>query len=157
MRQAGELMNSASSEQGATNTNRSAAEVTHDVPQENPRDSESAHVMVNGSTSSADTIVADPNALDRAGLAISELDSIAGLVPLDPELLQDDVVGHAGLAQALREFVDLWEQRLSELGKHTTAIGLDLRQAGRSYQDTDDAAAHELADLDPSSHHGRQG
>ena len=150
-------MNSASSVQGAPDASSSAAEASRGVTPGTPiEDRETAGVTVSGITSSADTVVADPDALDRAGLAISELGSITGVTPLDPALLADDVVGHAGLAQALREFANLWEQRLDELGEHTTAIGTDLRQASRHYRDTDAAAAQELADLDPRRPSGRQ-
>lgn len=154
-------MNSASPEQGATDAGSSINGASHTVTPVTRRNREehlhAAPVDVSGTASSAGAVVADPDALDRVGSALSELGSVGQVAPLDPSLLSDEVIGHAGLAQALRDFADLWQQRLDELGDHTASIGADLRQAGRHYRDTDISAAQELADLDPSRISGTQG
>lgn len=155
-------MNSASPEQGATDAGSSISGASHDVvtsvtPGNGEEHQHAAPVEVSGTASSTDAVVADPDALDRVGSTLSELGSVVPVAPLDPALLSDEVIGHAGLAQALRDFADLWQQRLGELGDHTAAIGADLRQAGCHYRDTDNSAAQELANLDPRRPPGTQG
>lgn len=105
----------------------------------------------------AGSVVADPDSLDRVGGAIGDLGSAREIAPLDSSLLSDKVVGHAGLASALREFAEVWQQRLREVAGHTTAIGADLRQTARLYRDTDDSAAQDFADLDPDRRPGAPG
>lgn len=154
-------MNSASPEHGVSETGSSISGASHnmatpDTPG-NGEDQHAARVGVSGFASSGGVVVADPDVLDRVGSALSELGSVVPMAPLDPSLLSDETIGHAGLAQALRDFADLWQQRLGELGDHTASIGADLRQAGRHYRDTDISAAQELADLDPGRFPGTRG
>lgn len=154
-------MNSASPEQGARDTGSSISGASHVVNPVTPGNREehlhATPVEVSGTASSAGAVVADPDALDRVGSALSELGSALPVAPLDPSLFSDEIIGHAGLAQALRDFADLWQQRLGELGDHTASIGADLRHAGRHYRDTDNSTAQELADLDPGRLPGPQG
>jgi hypothetical protein len=92
-------------------------------------------------------VVADPQALSRTGAAISDLRSSITVGAVDPTLLEDEVIGHAGLARALREFAAQWDQRLGEFGEHLDALGETVRQAGRGYGDTDTSSAQRLAGL----------
>lgn len=96
-------------------------------------------------------VFASLQALEQVGIAIRGLRTTADTAPLDPALLEDDVIGHADLAAALREFVELWEQRLSELADGASAMGAHLHQVRRLYDDTDAATAGEIASLDPDN------
>jgi hypothetical protein len=125
-----------------------------------PRDRDAEQVTTAGrikTESSAATVIADPDSLDHVGATISNLGAVEPAPPLDPALLTDDVIGHAGLAQALRDFAGLWQQRLREVAERTTSIGTDLCQTARLYRDTDASAAQDFADLDPDRRPGARG
>jgi hypothetical protein len=67
------------------------------------------------------------------------------LPSLDGSLLSDDVVGHAGLAQALRDYTKQWSADMQQLRSHLDAAGEQTRRASLNYQQVDQAAADHLA------------
>jgi hypothetical protein len=67
---------------------------------------------------------------------------------IDPSLLTDDIVGHAGLAQALRDFVDTFDQRALDFRAHAAKLGDTAQQAGADYRTTDHDAADQLRRLE---------
>ena len=99
--------------------------------------------------SAAGAVVTVPDALERAGADLNTQPTSLSVARIDGGLLTEDVIGHAGLAHALQEFVDVWEQRLGEFGEHLDTMGDALRRAGRRYRGTDDTAATTIARLSP--------
>jgi hypothetical protein len=92
----------------------------------------------------ASQVTASPIDLTRFGTRTSALASTVGAVNVDPSLLADDVVGHAGLAQALREFFGTFDQRTLGFRSHLRDLGVSVQQVGARYRDTDDRAANEM-------------
>jgi hypothetical protein len=86
-----------------------------------------------------------PDALCRTASGIGAIrDSVVSGV-VDAELLVDDVVGHPGLAAALREFAAEWDRCLAEYRDHLGALGEALDRMGRGYQAVDAFTAEAFA------------
>lgn len=96
-------------------------------------------------------LVVDPQALSDAADRISHARVRLRRDAVDPDLLRDDVIGHPGLAQALREFTDVYNQRLAELDDELDFSGHVLRQVAGAYQTTTESTARSLTELDPTS------
>jgi hypothetical protein len=92
-------------------------------------------------------IAADLQSIHQAGTAVRDLGSSINLTPLDRALLTGTAVGHLGLAQALAEFVDVYEQRLDEFARHVTILGESIQRAAHSYRNTDALTTRSLSAL----------
>ncbi len=91
-----------------------------------------------------DAVTASPSGLEHAGGELTSLIEQLDIPNLDRSLLGDDVIGHAGLAQALRDFTEQLNSDLPQLRAHADAIGVRARQAGVSYHQVDNAAADQF-------------
>jgi hypothetical protein len=89
-------------------------------------------------------MTASPGALADGAEELGQLPDRPGDGSLDQALLSDDVVGHAGLGQALREFAAAWDQRSQQYSEHLGVLETALRAASAGYSGTDDAAADQF-------------
>lgn len=87
----------------------------------------------------------------RTGIDISELRGSVRLNPVDSSLLSEEVVGHAGLARVLQDFVQHWHHELGAYAAHLDDAGQQLELTASDYRATDDDAADTLSALDPDS------
>jgi hypothetical protein len=90
--------------------------------------------------------MATPSTIDRTGRNLAALVVQLDLPSLDDSLLSNDVVGHAGLAQALRDYTEQWNRYMQQLRSHLDAAGEQTRRAGLNYQQVDQAAAGRLTE-----------
>jgi hypothetical protein len=93
---------------------------------------------------SEERMTTSPDALTDGAEQLGRLPALPGDGRLDQALLSDDVVGHAGLGHALREFVAVWDQRGQQYREHLSALETALCTASAGYSDTDDSAADEF-------------
>lgn len=63
---------------------------------------------------------------------------------VDPSLLADAVVGHVGLAQSLRDFVEELELRRTELWAHVANLRAAVDAAAARYRSADEDVADHL-------------
>jgi uncharacterized protein YukE len=63
-------------------------------------------------------------------------------------LLTCEIVGHDDLADALAEFVALWEQRVGELAEHLGALAAQTGAMASRYRETDEVQERTLSQLD---------
>ena len=64
-------------------------------------------------------------------------------------MVTGDVVGHAGVATALREFLALWENRLRDCEAHVDQLAELVHQSTSAYHGTDIATAQHLGSVVP--------
>ena len=88
----------------------------------------------------------DALAPDLRGLPTSVVDNA-----VDKTLLIGDVLGHDDMADALAEFVALWEQRVGELAEHLGALATQADATASRYRETDETQVHTLSQLDSNS------
>lgn len=91
------------------------------------------------------------DSLRRTGAEISDLHGLVLLNPVDPSILSEDVVGHAGLARALQDFVARWHDELGGYAAHLDETGRQLGRAESQYRATDEDSAETLSTMDPGS------
>jgi hypothetical protein len=90
--------------------------------------------------------MATPSIIDRTGHNFAALAAQLDLPSLDGSLLSTDVVGHAGLAQSLRDYTEQWNTDMQQLRSHLDAAGEQTRRAGLDYQQVDQAIADRLTE-----------
>jgi hypothetical protein len=124
----------------------------HDVKHGNgsPRDTSGSLLpSTAGSSAAGSQMTVSPDDLRQFGMATTGLASTVDPLNIDPSLLTDDIVGHAGLGQALRDFVDTFDQRAGDFRAHVAKLADAAQQAGADYETTDDDAADQLRSLEP--------
>lgn len=82
--------------------------------------------------------------LDQVARRIRDLGSVVSMPPWDRGMVTGDVVGHAGIAAALREFLALWEDRLREFEAHVDQLGAMVHESVDAYHGTDVTTAEHL-------------
>jgi hypothetical protein len=110
-----------------------------------------------GTSRSLDHSDVGTDSLRRTGVEISDLHGSVLLNPVDPSILSEEVVGHAGLARALQDFVTYWHDELGGYAAHLDSTGQQLGQTEARYRATDEDAAETLStvDSDQSASGGR--
>lgn len=91
------------------------------------------------------------DSLRRTGAEISDLRNSVLLNPVDTSSLSEDVVGHAGLARALQDFIEYWHNELGVYAVHLDDTGQQLGHVASRYRATDEDATTTLSALDSDS------
>jgi hypothetical protein len=88
-----------------------------------------------------DAVVADLTAMGHAGHEMIGAIERVVVPSLDRSLLRDDVIGHAGLAQALRDLAEQMSSDMQRLQTLVDATSTQVRHAELDYHTVDDATA----------------
>lgn len=91
--------------------------------------------------SGKDVVTADLSAMDHAGHELIGAIERVDIPSLDHSLLQADAIGHAGLAQALRELSGQMSSDMQRLQRLVDATSNAVRRAELDYDTVDDVTA----------------